>query len=39
MTIQEDTIAEKKICRTSGKEFSITTSDKEFYEKISPTFA
>jgi len=31
-------IVETKKCRLSGKEFIITDSDLEFYDKISPVF-
>lgn len=34
-----ENIVEKKICRLSGKEFSITDKDLEFYDRISPVFS
>lgn len=39
MTQSSDPIIQTKICPVSGKEFSITQGDLDFYNKISPTFA
>ncbi len=33
-----ENIVEKKICRVSGQEFSVTNKDLEFYDKVSPIF-
>lgn len=33
-----DPIIERRTCSVSGEEFAVFQSDKEFYEKISPTF-
>lgn len=35
----QDPIVQTKTCAISGKEFSITQGDLDFYAKISPTFA
>ncbi len=34
----DDPIIERRTCRASGEVFAIFQSDKEFYNKISPTF-
>jgi len=39
MTQSSDPIIQTKTCPISGKEFSITQWDLDFYDKISPTFA
>ncbi len=35
----QDPIVERKTCTITGEPFAIFQSDKDFYEKISPTFA